>query len=309
MKSWANIFESNHAMKTLREVLYEAERQKVAVGHFNVSDLTTLKAAFEASRELNLPVMIGVSEGEREFIGVSQVAALIKSIRQDYDFPIFLNADHTRSLAKAQEAANAGFDSIVFDRSELPFADNVSETKGAVEAIRKVNPSIVVEGEIGFIGSGSEIHEKVPDASKILTTPEDARRFVKLTGVDVLAPAVGTMHGLVPSMIRGEAEKRLNIERIGEIKKATNVFMTLHGGSGTNDEDLLRAINAGITIIHINTEIRVAWRRGIETAFAEQPSEITPYKLFPKALEATKTVIRARLKLFSSSRETHEIVC
>ena len=216
-------------MRTLREVLEEAERRKVGVGHFNVSDLTTLKAAFEVARELNVPVVVGVSEGEREFMGARQVAALVESIRQEYDFPIFLDADHTHSLAKAEEAASAGFDSIVFDRSELPFAENVSETRAAVEAIRKINPSILVEGEIGFIGSGSEIHEKVPEASKILTTPEDARRFIEATGVDVLAPAVGTMHGVLPSMIRGETQKRLNIERIQEIKKATNIFMTLHG--------------------------------------------------------------------------------
>jgi fructose-bisphosphate aldolase class II len=99
-------------------------------------------------------------------------------------------------------------------------------------------------------------------------------------------------------MIRGETQRRLNIERIQEIKKATNIFMTLHGGSGTNDEDFRQAIKAGITIIHINTEIRLAWRRGIETALAKQPSEITPYKLLPAALEAMKDVIRARLKLF-----------
>jgi fructose-bisphosphate aldolase, class II len=176
---------------------------------------------------------------------VRQVAALIESIRQEYDFPIFLDADHTHSLAKGEEAARAGFDSIVFDRSERPFAENVSETRAAVEAIRKISPSILVEGEIGFIGSGSEIHEKVPEASKILTTPEDARRFIEATGVDVLAPAVGTMHGVLPSMIRGETQKRLNIERIQQIKKATNIFMTLHGGSGTNDEDFRQAIKAG----------------------------------------------------------------
>ena len=186
----------------------------------------------------------------------------------------------------------------MFDRSELPFTEKVSETRAVVEAVRKINPSILVEGEIGFIGSGSEIHEKVPEASKILTTPEDARRFIEATGVDVLAPAVGTMHGVLPSMIRGETQKRLNIERIQEIKKATNIFMTLHGGSGTNDEDFRQAIKAGITIIHINTEIRLAWRRGIETALAKQPSEITPYRLLPEALESMKDVIRARLKLF-----------
>jgi hypothetical protein len=170
----------------------------------------------------------------------------------------------------------------------------------------EISPSILVEGEVGFIGSGSEIHERVPEASKILTTPEDARRFVKATGVDVLAPAVGNMHWVLPSMIRGETQKRLNIGRIEEIKKATNVFMTLQGGSGTNDDDLRQAINAGITIIQINTEIRLAWRQGIETALAKQLGEITPYKLLPAALEAMKDVIRARLKLFSNGGKRKE---
>jgi fructose-bisphosphate aldolase, class II len=99
-----------------------------------------------------VPVLVGVSEGEREFMGVRQVAALIESIRQEYNYPIFLNADHTHSLAKAAEAANAGFDSIMSDRSELPFAENGSETRAVVEAIRKINPSILVEGRSALSG-------------------------------------------------------------------------------------------------------------------------------------------------------------
>src|SRR5206468_8901507 len=140
-----------------------------------------------------VPVMVGVSESERAFMGVRQVAAVVQSIRSEHDQPIFLNADHTHSLEKAVEAAGAGFDSIVFDASALPFEKNVEETRRAVQAVRSINPSIIVEGEIGDIGSGSEIHENVPAAAKNLTTPEEAKQFVDATGIDVLAPAVGTM--------------------------------------------------------------------------------------------------------------------
>ena len=250
-------------MKTLREVLGEARQNQVAVGHFNISDLAGLKAVFESARALHVPVLVGLSEGERAFMGVRETAAAVKVLRQEYDYPIFLNADHTHSLASAEEAARAGFDSIVFDRSELPFAQNISETKRAVEALKAINPSILIGGEIGEIGTGSEIHEEAPQGLK-LTTPEEGREFAAATGIDILAPAVGNTHGLSRTMIRGEAQKRLDIDRIAEIGKATGLFMTLHGASGTNDDDLRRAIQAGITEIHINTEVRLAWRRGLE---------------------------------------------
>ena len=291
-------------MKMLRDVLEEAQRSKAAVGHFNISDLVTLKAIAESARELSAPVLVGVSEGEREFMGVRLVAALVRSIRDEYGLPIFLNADHTHSLAKAMEAATAGFDAIVFDNSALPFDENVSETQRAVEAVKAINPSIIVEGEIGDLGSGSEIHETAPESSRILSTPEQASQFVKRTGVDVLAPAVGNMHGLVRSMVRGEVRKRLDIRRICEIKAATAVFLTLHGGSGTDEEDVRKAIAAGINIVHINTELRLAWRRGIESALVDQPNELAPYKILPATLEAVKDVVHNRLFLFRSERPT-----
>jgi ketose-bisphosphate aldolase len=287
-------------MKTLGEVLKDAERRRVAVGHFNISDLVLLKAVFDSARELNVPVLVGVSEGEREFMGVRQSVALVKSLRDEYDFPVFLNADHTHSLAKAEEAATAGFDAVVFDASSLPFDENVSQTRKAVERLKAINPSIIVEGEIGDIGSGSEIHEKAPETPRALSTPEEAKEFIVATGVDVLAPAVGNMHGLLASMVRGDVKKRLDIERIGEIKKATGIFMTLHGASGTHDEDLKKAIQAGMTIIHINTELRVAWRQGMEAALAKQPQEVVPYKILPAARDAVKEVVRSRLQLFNS---------
>ena len=286
-------------MKALREVLAEVNSRGRALGHFNISDLVGLKAVTEAARELNVPVLIGLSEGERDFIGIRQVAALVKSIRDQDEYPLFLNADHTHSLPKAVDAAKAGFDAVIFDGSELPFEENVKQTKRAVEAIKAINSSIIVEGEIGDIGSGSEIHQTVPEASRTMTTPEEAKQFVDATGIDVVAPAVGNMHGLLRSMVDGEVKKRLDIQRIRDIKQATGIFMTLHGGSGTHDEDFRMAIKAGITIIHVNTEIRLAWRQGLEAAFAKAPDEVVPYKLLPHAVDTVKEVVRRRLHLFS----------
>jgi fructose-bisphosphate aldolase, class II len=291
-------------MKMLRDVLQQAQTRGVAIGHFNISDLVLLKAVFDGARELNLPVLVGASEGERAFMGVRQIAALVKSVRDEFDFPIFLNADHTHSLASAEEAARAGFDAIVFDRSALPWEENVRQTREAVVALKAINPSILIEGEIGDIGTGSEIHETVPNLSKGLTSPAEARQFVEATGVDILAPAVGNMHGMISTMVRGKVKKHLDIERIVAIKKAAGVPLTLHGGSGTDDDDFRRAIAAGINIIHINTELRVAWRRGLEGALSAKPNEVVPYKILPLIVESVMDVVKTRLRLFNGSEIT-----
>ena len=226
----------------------------------------------------------------------------MRSLREEWGCPIFLNADHTHSLAKAVEAAKAGFDAIVFDLSALPFEQNVRQTKEAVETLKTINPAILVEGEIGDIGTGSEIREEAPDLSKGLTSPAEAKQFVESTGIDILAPAVGNMHGMLKSMVHGQTRKRLDIQRIAEIKDAAQVPLTLHGGSGTDDEDLRKAIAAGINIIHINTELRVAWRRGLEEGLAKRPDEVVPYKILPFAVELVKKVASSRLNLFNSEK-------
>jgi fructose/tagatose bisphosphate aldolase len=153
-------------MHSLRDLLQEAQQTGKAIGHFNISDLVLLKAVFGAARELSVPVLVGLSEGEREFVGVRPIAAFVRSLREEFDFPIFLNADHTHSLAKAVQAAKAGFDSIVFDMSALPFDENVQQTKQAVEALKTINPSILVEGEIGDIGTGSEYTTSLPTSRR-----------------------------------------------------------------------------------------------------------------------------------------------
>lgn len=287
---------------TLREVLGRAGKEKKAVGHFNVSDLAALKGILMAAMGLNVPVMIGVSEGEREFVGVREIAALVRLYREE-GLPVYLNADHTHSLEKVEEAARAGFDEILFDGSKLPFAENVRQTKQAVESAKSINPNVLVEGEVGYIGSSSEVVDTVPEGAAVteatLTTPEEAEQFVRETKIDVLAPAVGTMHGLLKSMVTGEVHKKLNVGRIRAIKDRTNIFLTLHGGSGTGDADFVAGIEAGLTIIHENTDLRVAWRRGIEQGLREHPDEVAPYKLLPPAVQAVHGTVLKSLRLFN----------
>lgn len=304
-------------MESLKEVLHKAQERKVAVGHFNVSDLVGVRAIVNAARALGLPIMLGVSEGEREFVGVRSIAALVKSLRAEYGHPIFLNADHTHTLDKAREAAEAGFDEIIFDASKLPFEENVAMTKRAVDMVKNINREILVEGEIGYIGSSSAILDKVPEGAALTsasyTTPEEAAQFVRGTGVDILAPAVGNMHGMLAQMVpmakpsrihdfvgtQKRTFKRLDIARVQAIAEAVKIPLTLHGGSGTAEEDFVAAIKAGITIVHINTEIRLAWRRGVEEGLAADKNEVAPYKILLPAVHAVQEIVKNRLKLFS----------
>jgi fructose-bisphosphate aldolase, class II len=289
-------------MAVLRDVLTRLQEEGAALGHFNVADLALVKAVFAAAAGIRVPVLVGASEGERGFFGTRQLAALVKSLREESDLPVFLNADHTHSLTKGMEAANAGFDAVGIDFSALPFEQNVSRTKEAVEALKAINPAILVEGEIGDIGTGSEIHETAQVENRKLTTPEEARQFVHATAIDILAPAVGNMHGMVKSMVQGETKKHLDIERIARIKESAGVFLTLHGGSGTDDRDFRRAIAAGINIIHINTELRVAWRRSLGDSLARDPNEVVPYRVLAPVIDAVKQVVSSRLTLFNAPR-------
>ena len=255
----------NTSKDTLRDVLTQLEKEGAALGHFNVSDQVLLKAVVAAAAETKLAVLIGASEGEREFFGARQLAALVKAEREESGLPLFLNADHTHSLAKAIEAANAGFDAVTIDFSALPFEENAARTKETVQAIKAINPGILAEGEIGDIGTGSEIKETAQGGR--LSTPEEARQFVEATRIDNLAPAVGNMHGMLKSMVQGKTKKHLDLA-------------------------------AGINIIHINTELRVAWRESLGEGLTRDANEVVPYKILRPVVDAVKLVVSSRLRLF-----------
>ena len=290
-------------IKSLKEYIQEAEKKRIAIGHFNISDTEGLHAIFNAAKKLDVPVIIGTSEGERDFIGVKQAVALVKSLREEYNYPIFLNADHTYSVERVKEVVDAGYDAVIFDGTKLSFEENIVETRKAVEYARSVTANngaeIIVEGEIGYIGTSSKVLDELPegvDPAGAVTTEEEIIRYVKETGVDLVAPAVGNLHG----MLKGGKNPELNIEQISVLKNTGGIPMVLHGGSGISDNDFKSAIKAGITIVHINTEIRIAYREGIEKVIKEKPDEIAPYRLLKEGVEGMTEVVEKRLRLFNN---------
>ncbi len=282
-------------MKTLREYIKEAEEKGTAIGHFNISNLEAFHGIYKAAKELNTPVIIGLSEGEEDFVGRNEAIGLIKEVKEKENSPIFLNADHHYSFERVKLVIDAGFDSVIFDGANLSFEENVKITKQCVEYARSVDPGILVEAELGYIGSGSNIKDTIPEGAGILTKPEEAKKFVDMTGLDMLAPSVGSIHGLIKS-----GKPHIDAELVAEIKKITGIPLVLHGGSGLRDEDFTNAIKSGISIIHINTEIRVAYDEALKKSLTEHPDEVAPYKILQPAVDAIYEVVLNRLKLFNN---------
>jgi len=293
-------------MITLKQYIKEAEEKGIAIGHFNISNLETLRGIFNAAKKLGLPVIIGTAEGERKFIGTKQAVALVRSLREEYpapdgsgQYPIFLNADHTYTVEGVKEAINAGYDSVIFDATNLPYDENVRLTKECVEYARRKNPEVIVEAELGFIGASSKVLDKIPEGVKIsegfLTKPEEAKNFIEATGIDMLAPAIGNIHG----MLKGGIDPALNIKRIAEIKKNIKIPLVLHGASGNSVEDIKASIKAGMSIIHVNTEIRVAFRKSLEEELKAKPDEVAPYKYMDKTIEAVEKLVEEKMRIFN----------
>jgi len=284
-------------MRTLREVITDAQSRKVAVGHFNVSDSNQLNAIASAARELNLPVIIGVSEGERSWFGVPQIAAVIKALRTQGQ-EIFLNADHTYSIEKVKEAIDAGFDAVIFDGAKGSLEENSVHTKEVVAYARASGRDVLVEAELGYIGQSSKLMDSIPEGAGLqMTTPEEAKQFVDATGVDLLAPSVGNIHGMLKDV---SVFKHLDIQRISAIANAVKVPLVLHGGSGTGENDFTAAIKAGIAVVHINTDLRVAYRTGLEAGMAAT-DDVTPSKYLIGGFDAVKKAATERLALFARS--------
>jgi fructose-bisphosphate aldolase class II len=290
----------NMHMKTLREYLYEIQGTGKAIPHFNVSNSDMLMAVFDAAQQVSqelgeqVPIIIGVSEGERDAFGVTQFVDYVASLRAEHDYPIFTNADHTYSVERTCEAIDAGFDMVIYDGNEVSYEENLANTKAVVKYRDKVSPECLVEAELGFIGSGSNIKESLPEgvSEETMTKPDEALTFIKETGIDVLAPSVGNVHG----MVKG-GNPRLNPERVAQVIAKVQKPLVLHGGSGSTDEDFRAVIDAGISIIHISTELRVAFRKGLEESLA-QDTALSPYSYVKLAKKNLQEIAADRIKLF-----------
>lgn len=282
-------------MKTLREVVTDAKAAKKAVGHFNVSDSNQFNAIVAAAMELGVPVIIGATEGEQKFIGTHEVAALVGAA-QKRGLPVYLNSDHTRTIEGMKAAVDAGFDAVLFDGAKEAIEKNIELVKEAVAYAKASGRDVMIEGELGYIGSSSQVHADIPEGAGLdMTTPELATRFISETGIDLLAPSVGNLHGL----LKDRAKPALDLPRIEALGKVIGIPMVLHGASGETDADVRGAIERGVAIVHVNTEIRVAYKNAIAQGLAENPDEVAPYKYLLPAQEAVKQVVLGKLKVFN----------
>lgn len=282
------------------KILRLAQQEKFAVGQFNISNFETAKAVVQAAQKQQSPVIIGTSEGESKFIGLDQAVALIESFRKKTGLPIFLNLDHGKSLDYIKEASDSGYDAVHFDGSKLSLEENIKIAKETVKYAHQ--KGILTEGEINFIAGTSEALEKIPEIKKEdLTDPKEALRFITETEVDSLAINIGTFHG----MDAFNKNPHINLQRLKEIKNAVGdkAFLVLHGGSGTPEEDIRKAIESGIVKININTELRTAFTNTLKKVLEENPKETTPYKYMPKVIEDIQRVVEEKIQLFGSANK------
>ena len=283
-------------MMTLREILADAQQHKRAIAHFNITGIDMVQGIVRVARNVGDPVIIGVSESERDFFGIRQIVAVVDSLRKETGHPIYLNADHTYSVERVREAIDAGFDAVIYDGAKLSLDENIAHMKECVAYARQSGRDVLTEGEIGYIGGSSKILDAIPEGvtAESMTTPEQAKRFVSETGVDLFSPSVGNIHG----MLRNAPNPRLDIVRVKEIADATGKPLVLHGGSGISDDDFRSAIGAGIRIVHISTELRRAYRTELDETLKEMPDEVAPYRYLRPSAEAMEKVAEERMRLF-----------
>ena len=278
-----------------KEILQDAQRNRYAVGAFNANNMEIVQAIIETAEEEKAPVIVQASQGAIKYAGLDMIVAMVKVLAEGTFIPVVLHLDHGTDYEQNIKCLRAGFTSLMFDGSALPFEENVTLTKKVAEMAHAVG--IPVEAEIGQIGKMDSSDEPGVAREKIkefLADPMEAEKFVKLTGIDSLAAAVGTIHGCQ------EPIAQLDIPRIEKIRDLTGLPLVLHGASGASDEEVKKGIAAGICKVNIDTMIRMAFTRAAHNYLTKNPEEIDPRKVLGTAKEAAKEVIRDRIRVLGS---------
>ena len=266
------------------------------MGAFNANNMEIIQAIIETAQEEKAPAILQASQGAIEYAGLDSIVAMVKVMAEKVTVPIALHLDHGTDYYQNIKCLRAGFTSLMFDGSKLPFEENVKITKKVVEMAHACD--IPVEGELGQIGKMGDSDEPGVALEKVKETmadPYEAAKFVELTKIDFLAAAVGTIHGCRTPFAK------LDIPRIEKIRELTDVPLVLHGASGVNDEEVRKGISAGICKINIDTRIRMIFTKKIRETIKMNPQEIDPRKLLGPAREAAKEVIRERMRVFGCS--------
>lgn len=271
-------------------LLMDAKQNGYAISHFNINNLEWAKYILEVMNELNLPVILGVSEGAKKYMGgFFTISSMVRGLIQDLNIqiPVVLHLDHGTSFASCKDAIDAGFTSVMIDASRHEFLENVKITKEVVDYARLFDVS--VEAELGHIGGA----EDNITSTSCNATLEEAIEFVRLTGVDSFAPALGSVHGLY----KGEAN--LDFVTMKEIHENVSIPLVLHGASGIDDEKIRKAISCGISKINVNTEFQVAWHKEVLKFVHEHPDAYDPRLVIASGSLAMKKVVEEKAKLFS----------
>jgi tagatose bisphosphate family class II aldolase len=269
-------------------MIRNAQKQGYAIAAFNVHNMETIQAVVEAAWEEKSPVIIQTTPGTLKHAGIPYIAACVKVAAEMYDIPIALHLDHCDSFETVMQCIRAGYTSVMIDGSKLPYNENVKLVRKVVEAAH--GAGIAVEGEIGRIG-GTEDDMTVDELEAALTVPEEAEEFARATGVDMLAIAIGTAHGVY------KGEPKLDFDRLFAVRKLLKVPLVLHGASGVPDQSLNKAIKLGISKVNIATELKIPMADAIKEVFKANPDENDPRNYMGKAKEAIKEVVRNKIRL------------
>ena len=282
------------ALVSMTELLPKAKAGKYAVGQFNMNNLEFAQAITQAGMELNAPFIFGVSEGALKYMGIEYTVALAEASAKKSGLPIALHLDHGSSFDVAMKCIRAGFSSVMFDGSHHSYEDNIRLTKEIVKAAHAMGVS--VEGELGTIG-GTEDDISVAEENANLAKPEEAIRFYEETGVDALAIAVGTAHGMYAGI------PKIHYDIIEQVARAIPISLVLHGGSGVPDQMIIDAIKAGVTKINVNTENQVVSTQAIRDVLNKDAKVYDPRKYLTPARNAMVEVVKSKIILFGTSNK------
>ena len=277
---------------TLREVLAEANALNMAVGAFNTHNLEMLPAIIRAAVAQKTPVIIQTSEGTASYVGHRNLVAVAKSMADEFGVDVVLHLDHAKNFDEIRKALDAGYSSVMYDGSSLPFKENILGTKRVVEYASKTNAS--VEGELGTVG-GTEDGIAVAQADVHYTEPEQAVEFIEKTGIDALAVAIGTNHGPYKS------KTNISFEQLEKIRDAVNGFpLVIHGGTGVKEEDVRRVIDLGIRKFNVGTELLVNWNITSKNAYNEHKENTSNRNNVVPALEVVQSIVEHKIQLFKN---------
>ena len=275
---------------TTKEMLLNAQKGNYAVGAFNVENMEMVMAVMEAAEELKSPVIMQTTPSTVKYAGLDFFLANVKAAAERASVPVAMHLDHGSSFELAMQAYRTGYTSIMIDGSHESFEGNIAVSKAVADACA---PSgIPVEAELGKVGGKEDDLDGGDDNP--YTDPNQAVEFVKRTGVNSLAVAIGTAHGVY------KGEPKLVLDRLSEIRKVVDIPLVLHGTSGVPDETVTECVNRGICKVNYATDLRIAFTKGVEAVFEENPDVIDPKKYNAKGKEYVKEYVMSKMRVVKS---------